>query len=354
MVLLEIKRGPLSSVTVNSIDRVIEENTSGMAELQDEETKQARARSATEEKHAAKGQLTAEAKNKRFKRAHEYCRAVAPRRIKDFSYYKDGSGHCRWQTDNDGEQVWRLRQVGDPEYVEIRTSDGQTPTAARENTGTKPYNLCCPLIGSHWQLADFGIGVGLYYTMLIVWMVFLALLFIINTPAMFCNSQFKFKMAEYKTCRNFTNGQQTNGVGAPLTWTQDAVYCGAPLGMTGTTAVISKNGDELEKSFSQFCMFTFPNNLTLWDNWVAHEDYVGVTTGSKLDVRRFDYGGSLAPVTMLQGVTECVCIFCMIILMVALRRFEKKVEIRFDEALQTVSWCCCGLFFCIYIYIVCI
>ena len=62
-----------------------------------------------------------------------------------------------------------------------------------------------------------------------------------------------------------------------------------------------------------------------------------MTTGSKLDVRRFDYGGSLAPVTMLQGVTECVCIFCMIILMVALRRFEKKVEIRFDEALQTVS-----------------
>ena len=51
-----------------------------------------------------------------------------------------------------------------------------------------------------------------------------------------------------------------------------------------------------------------------------------MTTGSKLDVRRFDYGGSLAPVTMLQGVTECVCIFCMIILMVALRRFEKKVE----------------------------
>ena len=51
----------------------------------------------------------------------------------------------------------------------------------------------------------------------------------------------------------------------------------------------------------------------------------------------YDYGGSMAPVTVLQGASEVVCMIIMIALIGISRRFEKMVENKFDEKLQSAQ-----------------
>ena len=51
----------------------------------------------------------------------------------------------------------------------------------------------------------------------------------------------------------------------------------------------------------------------------------------------YDYGGSMAPVTVLQGASEVVCMLLMIALIGVSRRFEEMVENKFDEKLQSAQ-----------------
>ncbi len=299
MVLLECLRGSVDSIPAQEIDRIILSDTNTGIEADDAavggESKQT-------ESQIREGQSQANQKE-RFKNAHKYCRAVVPRRIKDFHKDPNNPNISIFTTDLDGDQTWRLRQIGDP--VKIQTHDGE------EYTGTKPYPVCCPCKEAHLQLADFGIGVGLYYTTLATWMGFLLLLFVINVPPMYCNVQFKQNLADYKACRGLSADNTTGLV--------PAEDCANFWGADAPPAL---------------CGFVYPdtvNGTTTWDQWIAEQDYAN----SVKQFSRFDYGGSLAPVTVLQGVVECVTIFIMIVLMVALRRFEDKVANAFDAKLQS-------------------
>jgi hypothetical protein len=73
----------------------------------------------------------------------------------------------------------------------------------------------------------------------------------------------------------------------------------------------------------------------MWDKWVYNQDYKGVVelNGASL----YDYGGSLAPVTILQGITECVCMILMIALILIMRRSEAAAAEKFDDLLQTAQ-----------------
>ncbi len=316
MPLLECLRGSLTDVTPDLIDRIVEEQLAPTEDV--DAAGETKTRTRAESRANAENQLGDEARLKRWKNAHQFCKAVAPRRIKDFKHPYPGSRDCEWQYDMDGNQVYRLRKIGDPDEIVIRSENGQTLS-----TETKPYSLCFPFLGTHWQLADFGIGVGLYYTILVVWMVFLALLFLINVPAMFCNKEFKRTMVEYKTCRGFNIsyiGIKKN-ITQTLTWEKDMATC----------------YPELEQT-PNFCLFNYPNrygpnNLTTYDHFISNQDYEGAIAAN--DPAIYDYGGSFVPVTLLQGITECVCMFLMIIMMVSVRRFEENVEEKFDLKSQT-------------------
>jgi hypothetical protein len=268
MPILELLRGDcfgggVASVPPAAIDEIISGNSavevadSSVERKEEEETNNKSAASLRRMSRAkAKDALSEEARKERWKKAHEYCRAVVPRRIKDFSPYLDGSGDYKWQKDNDGNQIWRLRQFGDPDYISIRTRHAPTPASERQNTGTRPYNFWCPIWESHTQLADFGIGVGLYYSMLVVWMIFLGALFLINTPAMFCNAEFKKTLNSYKTCRNMT---QSNAAGLSFSaWNNASVYgvsaydCGSKLNMLPSAERSSITTYEIQ-SVPSFC-----------------------------------------------------------------------------------------------------
>jgi len=122
MPLLECLRGSLTDVTPDLIDRIVEEQLAPTDNV--DAAGETKTRTRAESRANAENQLGDEARLKRWKNAHQFCKAVAPRRIKDFKHPYPGSRDCEWQYDMDGNQVYRLRKIGDPDEIVIRSENG--------------------------------------------------------------------------------------------------------------------------------------------------------------------------------------------------------------------------------------
>jgi hypothetical protein len=367
MVLLEFLRGSASSIPASSIDDIVnDEDNAGIDGLAisisfaDEDAAargEGEAKMATVRRGAAHARtsihsaaLAANSKEKRqerFKKAHEYCRAVIPRRIKDFK--RDAQNNCEWHYDENGMQIWRLRQMGDPSSVRIGGQD--------EDVGTKQYELCCahknisqPITAictnTHWALGDFGIGVGLYYTMLVTWMVLFAALFLLNAAPMYCNQQFKSNLAEYKSCRGlefgngtFTHAHDARNLTCAMMWMPSSavsestpLFCGFQYPMPSEYTQLNASGEAPVDR--QGASNSTTGWVTTWDLWIAQQDYAGA--GNQI-FPRYDYGGSLAPLTPLQGGIQVASVLLMILFMVSLRRYFKAIGNEFDENLLSAQ-----------------
>ena len=358
MVLLECLRGSADSIPAGSIDDIVQDDVntgldSTMISLSLEDGEESKMATVTRQKSGsihsyAINADSEEMRKMRFKRAHEYCRAVIPRRIKD--YTRDSSNRYEWHKDKDGNQIWRLRTVGDPSSINIGGMD--------EDTGTKQYELCCtsrnanqPITAictnTHWALGDFGIGVGLYYTMLLTWMCLLAGLFLLNAPPMYCNQLFKANLAMYKSCRNLTydvavqtfmHSRDADAGECKDLWSEEYLatsmpnICGFEFPNSATDwdfVTLNTSGvDRLGASLNT------TGWVTKWDLWIAQQDYEGA--GDQL-FPRYDYGGSLAPVTTLQGSVQIISVIIMIAFMVSLRRYFYHVAYEFDEKLLSAQ-----------------
>jgi hypothetical protein len=351
MVLLELLRGSIGSITAANIDLIIGENSAVVtdsSETKHEEDghriERTESRVRRESTAHAEQELSADAAKLRFKKAHQFCKAVAPRRIKDFSHYKDGSGDYKWQMDNDGNQVWRLRKVGDPDNINIRTRHAPNPASEVQSTGTRPYHFACPIMESHWQLADFGIGVGLYYTMLAVWMGFLGLLFLINVPAMMCNAEFKKTMNVYKGCRNMTLNNAAGNTFPQYTQMMNGsalgvAQCAGSLGMVeNPIAGIERSLDAIP-SFCKFLVgsrgFSWVLVGSRWFSWVL----VGSRWFSLFCVTRPVFERVVNVVCGLSTNTHHLFVFVLFVLFVLFMSFN------FVQFCSFCSWCSICSFF---------
>jgi hypothetical protein len=191
-------------------------------------------------------------------------------------------------------------------------------------------------------LGDFGIGVGLYYTMLVTWMVLFAVLFLLNAPPMYCNQEFKSNLAAYKSCRGlkFGNGTFTHVEDAynktcERLWQPGIADSGSTPSFCGFQYPVPADYTQLNTTAAvpvdrQGASNSTTGWVTAWDLWIAQQDYAGA--GDQI-FPRYDYGGSLAPVTSLQGSIQVASVLLMILFMVSLRRYFKFVADRFDESL---------------------
>lgn len=310
--LLDYLRGDMDSIPLEAIDSIIDEAT------HTEETLEAQLESKNGQAAVVRRQSQRKRdQSERLKKAHEYCRAVLPRRLRDFDIDPGNPGVKHFLVDADGKDVWRLRKLGDPQ--EIQTREGP------KSTETKPYPLCFPLVDSHWQLADFGIGVGMYFTTLVVYAGICGLLLAINIPMMLCNVNYKRALAKFPTNFNTTN------------------VTGPVLGTSAATAIHAGVEDFFVayESIRGSCGYdVLPENYT--DVWGPSIVINGVnvyndtlTTGSASS--KYDFGSQLSPVTPGQGITEICTIVILIAIMGLWRRMENRVADKFDAALQSAQ-----------------
>lgn len=208
--------------------------------------------------------------------AHAYAVAKLPRRV----YATHPETGVRLHDPKSGKPIARLRQTHDQGDVEN-------------------YHVCCPCTESHRALSDFGTGVALYYKNLLYWIGICLVLFLVNSPVMYCNLTLKL---------HFTG---RNGTNAP-------VY-GPPPDFCG-----------FEKQKVRISMDQKMQSLNASDGTVPWADQFSQRL-------LLDYAEISHPVTFLQVATAAATSFLLIIVVMVSVSLENSERRKIDERHYSVG-----------------
>ena len=224
-----------------------------------------------------------------LKRAHEFCRAVVPRRV----YAIDPDTGENLFDVVTREPVAQLRRRGDTGDIELY---GICPSSCTFKAAHS----------SHAALSDFGVGLALYFKNLALLSALCIFLFLVHLPVFYCNYA-------YKRHRIF-NSNASSLVTPDLDTPFPPEFCGF---------------DKMPSSL------LIANNTTVSDTKSFVNGSTSVSSLSKADVAApwlaildryggFDYGGIDQPtVTSLQYITAIFCCATLLVTIVFSSRIEK-------------------------------